>query len=309
MSEPLQVLFEGRGAPAPDLTSSSFGPFIVHTCSGLDEAARSLQLARHDALLLRAATPPDLHALQAWGALPHIVLDTAVVVLTPEPAANDLARLIQFGVQEVVPLRDAHSERLGLALRQAVQRKRIEVAGRRAFATDLGTGLPNRAQLMEHMTHLLALREREPAPMALIELRVEGIAHAAATLGVEAANVLRRKVAVRLRSALRASDVLAALGDDRFVVLLAWLDDAADGERVAIKLAQSLQRPLSVAGRDLTFAVGVGIARYPADARDADALLRLTASQAVQSRARGRAGLLHGVQRTAAANDESPSQL
>ena len=41
-----------------------------------------------------------------------------------------------------------------------MQRKRLDIAARRAHATDLATGLPNHAQLMEHMTHLLALRER-----------------------------------------------------------------------------------------------------------------------------------------------------
>ena len=58
------------------------------------------------------------------------------------------------------------------AVRRArkVERKRLEVAARKAYATDLATGLPNHAQLMEHMTHLLALREREPAPMVLLVL-------------------------------------------------------------------------------------------------------------------------------------------
>ena len=38
-----------------------------------------------------------------------------------------------------------------------------------------------------------------------------------AALGAESANVLRRKVAVRLR----ASDVVASIGNDAFLVLLA----------------------------------------------------------------------------------------
>jgi GGDEF domain-containing protein len=86
------------------------------------------------------------------------------------------------------------------------------------------------------MTHLLALREREPAPMAVIALRIEGLSGVAASLGRESANVLRRKVAVRLRASLRASDVVASIGNDAFVVLLAWIDSPADGERVAGKL-------------------------------------------------------------------------
>jgi len=55
--------------------------------------------------------------------------------------------------------------------------------------------------------------------------------------------------------------------------------------------------------------VGVGVARYPGDSRDADALLRLAISQASQSGARGRAGFFDGLPRgPSAANDETPGQ-
>jgi diguanylate cyclase (GGDEF)-like protein len=306
MSAPIQLLFEG--ATPPDLATSALGPFIVQCCAGLDDAARHLQVGRFDALLLQANTAQQLDALLQWSALSHAVLDAAVVVLMPEPGGADVARLLQLGVQEVVPTREAAPERIALALRQSVERKRVEQAARRAYATDLGTGLPTHAQLMEHMTHLLALREREPAPMAVLVLRIEGLGAAEAALGSEAANVLRRKIAVRLRSGLRASDVVAALGADRFAVLLAWIDDVADGQRVVAKLSQSLQRPLNVAGQDVAVAVGAGVARYPGDGRDADTLLRLAGSQAALHHAQGRVSLAARTARgDAAANDEVPT--
>ena len=83
----------------------------------------------------------------------------------------------------------------------------MERAARKAYATDLQTGLPNRQQLIEHMSQLLALRGREPAPMALLVLRVEGFATTEARLGRESANVLRRKVAVRLEAVTGISRV------------------------------------------------------------------------------------------------------
>jgi len=309
MSAPIQLLFQGDSPP--DLATSALGPFIVQRCGSLDEAAQQLQSDRFDALLLQAGTAAQLHALLQWSALSHAVLDSALVVLMPEPGGNDVTRLLQLGVQEVVPTREAHADRIALALRQAVERKRVEQAARRAYATDLGTGLPNHTQLMEHMTHLLALREREPAPMAVLVLRIEGLAATEAMLGAEAANVLRRKIAVRLRSGLRASDVVAALGADRFAVLLAWIDDVADGDRVVAKLSESLKRPLNVAGQDVAVAVGAGVARYPVDGRDADTLLRLAGSQAALSNAQGRAGFAARSSRGggSAANDELPTQF
>ncbi|MEK8052188.1 diguanylate cyclase [Ideonella sp. DXS22W] len=289
MSEPIQLLFLGRGAP--DLSTSVFGPFVVHPCADRAELALALEHHHCDALVIGADLAEPLTALAGWAELPRAVIDAAVLVVAPEPASADALRLVRLGVQDVLPQRDLGVEALGRAVRLAVERKRLERMARKAYATDLATGLPNHQQLMEHMTHLLALREREPAAMALLALRIDGLAATEARLGAESANVLRRKVAVRLRSGLRASDVVASVGQDSFAVLLAWIDSAADGPRVAAKLAQSLQRPFTVAGQDVAVAVNVGVAQYPEHGKEADALLRRAMAQAGEAPTLGRAGL------------------
>ncbi|MBL8349488.1 MAG: GGDEF domain-containing protein [Burkholderiaceae bacterium] len=289
MSHPIQLLH--LGATAPDLSTSAFGPFVVHAVADLDQLASALDRQAYDAVVIEQADAEALPVLAAWPRLARAVLDAAVLVLAPEPGASAAVRLVQLGVQEVMPLRETGSATLARCARLAVERKRLEIAARKAYATDLATGLPNHAQLMEHMSHLLALREREPAAMALLALRIVGLAATEARLGTEAANVLRRKVAVRLRSGLRASDVVASVGADSFVVLLAWIDDAANAERVAAKLAGSLQRPFSVAGQDVAVAVSTGVAQYPLQGKEADALLRRALGQAGDARATGRAGL------------------
>ena len=260
-------------SPGPSLDDSGHGPFAFQTVDTLDALAAS----DADALLVQL---PQLAELLAWPALEAAALRTATVVVAADPDPALVQRLVQAGVQDVLPAADAQGARLALALSVAVARKRLDIATRRAYATDLSTGLPNHPQLLEHMSHLLALREREPAPMALIVLRVHGLAATEAALGVEAANVLRRKAAVRLRSGLRASDVVASIGVDAFAVLLAWIDAPQDGERVAAKLAQSLARPFSVAGREQGLGVGAGLANYPEHGKDAETLLRRALAQA-----------------------------
>ncbi len=262
------------GAP-PGLEASPWGPFAVETAATLNDATARLREDAPAALLVQG---PDAAALASWSSLSHAVLDAAVVAaadLGPEAAAA----LLRLGVQDVLPAAAA-PEALARALRLGVERKALEQSARKAYATDLATGLPNHAQLLEHMTHLLALREREPAPMALIVLRVEGLARTAEALGAESANVLRRKAAVRLRAALRASDVVASIGADAFAVLLAWIDAPADGQRVAAKLAQSLAKPFSVAGRPQQLAVSAGLAVYPEHGKQAENLLRRALGQA-----------------------------
>lgn len=271
-------------------------------CASLDEAAAQLRNVSFEVMV--AAVPAE--SLLHWPALSHAVLDTAVIALLAEaPTEAMVASLLERGVQDMVVQSDAPALALHRRMDIAVRRKLLDRGARKAFATDLATGLPNHAQLLEHMTHLLALREREPAPMAVIALRIDGLAAVVTSLGTESANVLRRKVAVRLRASLRASDVVASIGNDAFLVLLAWIDAATDGERVAAKLVQALRQPFNVAGNDVAVGVSAGLALYPEHGKTADALLRRSVGQAASLATLGREGFASHVERgpSTAAND------
>jgi diguanylate cyclase (GGDEF)-like protein len=273
-------------------------------CASLDEAAEQLRNVSFEVMV--AAVPAE--ALLQWPALSHAVLDTAVIaLLTEAPTEAMVASLLERGVQDMVVQSDAPAVALHRRMDIAVRRKLLDRSARKAFATDLATGLPNHAQLLEHMTHLLALREREPAPMAVIALRIDGLPAVVASLGAESVNVLRRKVAVRLRASLRASDVVASIGNDAFLVLLAWIDAATDGERVAAKLVQSLRQPFNVAGNDVAVGVSAGLALYPEHGKTADALLRRSVGQAASLATMGREGFANRVERgpSTAANDDA----
>ncbi len=283
MASVLQVVC--LSAAPPDLSTSAYGPFVLHACASLDQLSDRLREQPYDAVLVSADPRWPAERLLQWPAWSHAVMDSAVVVVAPEPHPLLATRLIQRGAQDVVPVRESSGDALARVLRLAIERKRLEVSARQAFANDLATGLPNLPQLLEHITHLLALREREPAPMALLALRVEGVAAVESRLGTESANVLRRQLAERLRSGLRASDVVASIGGDVFAVLLAWIDAAADGDQVAAKMALAAQRPFSVAGQALSLSVGLGVSQFPGHGRQAEPLLRLAMEQASASAA------------------------
>ena len=265
----LDVLAVGAAAKAV----AGLEGFEVHAGTDLATAAA------RDAVLLHAADADALAALAARPELAQAAFATAVVVLSAaaDPAREDA--LLRLGVQAVA-LESEGRGALARVLRHAVLRKAVERNARTAYATDLATGLPHAAQLLEHMTQLFALRERQPSPMAVIALRVEGYAAAAARLGGEAANVLRRKVAVRLRGGLRASDVVAAIGPEMFGVLLGHIDAQGDAERVAGKLVRALQQPFTVAGQPCRVGAAVGLALYPLHGKDAAALLQRAVAQA-----------------------------
>ena len=285
------------------LASSGFGPFAVQAFEGVEAVLTRLGKGGCDALILADDGAGDARRIASAASTGTAIL-TVVATLDPSTVLGWLRR----GAQDLLLRDDLAAPLLALRLRAAIERKRLEHDARTAYATDLDTGLPHQRQLIEHMSQLIALREREPAPMAVLALRIEGLATTRARLGREASGALRRKVGVRLRAGVRASDVVASLTDDHFAILLGSILTPADAARVGAKLLKALTEPFKVAGHDVAVAAAIGIGQYPQDGAQPDALLRRAVAAAAEAPAQGRAGLSNfheaGGRAPAAANDD-----
>lgn len=290
------------------LADAPFGPFDLRRCANSIEALAKAQRDGASAVLVEAGA-----GMAFIDAVVRSAADVAILVV--DPATDATASLgwwqwWQYGVQDVLAPADLGSASLPQRVRAAIERKRYErdtvKAHATTYATDLETGLPHQQQLMEHISQLVALRERQPSPMALLVLRIEGLATTRARLGDPAAQVLRRKIAVRLRAGVRASDIVAALADDCYAVLLGAMLAAADAARVGAKLQLAMLEPFKIAGADVAVASALGIAQYPDDGSQPDALLRRAVGLAVSAPAQGRAGYANAAEGgvTGAANDE-----
>jgi diguanylate cyclase (GGDEF)-like protein len=222
--------------------------------------------APYDAIVLDASSvivsATEVEAIAARAALLAVVI---------EPDAEHALGWLRRGADDVLSPEELNGAAGWRRLRFAIERRRRLEGRQPAYATDPATGLPHRQQLLEHLSQLLALREREPAPMAVLVLRVELPDAAAAG---EDLGLLRRKIAVRLRAAVRASDIVASVGDESFVVVLGAVLSAAEAARVADKLVAGLIAPFKLGGGACSVEVAVGIAHYPHDGNQADRLLR-----------------------------------
>lgn len=263
------------------------------------------ELAQHDAVVLCARTEAELQDGALLARIQQLALDAAVLVLAPGLSDTSALKLLRAGAQDV--LTDTQPAQVARSVRFAVERKLKERSARLAYTTDLATGLPHQDQLLEYVSQLIALRAREPAALVLMVLRTEGLQRAAAQLGREGAQVLRRKLAVRLRAALRASDVVASIGADMFGILLGHVDSAADGHKVVGKLVRALQQPLQVAGQPFVVEVAAGLAQWPEHGHDPVELLQRAKAQAASTAAMGRQGYGIRMERSPgpAANDET----
>ena len=293
---PLRLLAVATTISAPGFTSE--------TSRGWAEAIERLAGdERFDVVVVDVERAPALATDVA-----AVVARAALVVVVVEPDAEHATGWLRQGADDVVGRDELVGAVAPRRLRFAVERRRRRDLDGNAYATDPATGLPHRQQLVEHLSQLLALRDREPAPMAVLALRVEGLEPRGGGAGAVEAATLRRKIAVRLRAGVRASDVVAAIDDDAFAVLLGSIVAAADAERVAAKLVASLLAPFSVGAIDRHVAVAIGISCYPHDGQEAERLLRRALALAAAAPAASHAGPAAaldaaGGERTAANDD------
>ena len=94
------------------------------------------------------------------------------------------------------------------------------------------------------------------------------------SLGHQAGDALLKVVSERIRDCLRGSDVLFRMGGDEFTVILPRIGAPQDAALVAMRIIDAVSLPVSLREREFAVGATIGIALYPGDARDAEALVR-----------------------------------
>jgi diguanylate cyclase (GGDEF)-like protein len=153
------------------------------------------------------------------------------------------------------------------------ERKRSEDRIAHLAHHDALTGLPNRTLLNDRLSQALHINAREGGGLAVLALDLNRFKAVNDGFGHAAGDGLLKLVADRLRGALRASDTLARVGGDEFVVVLTDVDRVVAGG-LAQRLIESLAEPFQM--NDLRVRIGssIGIALCPRDGDSADALLK-----------------------------------
>jgi diguanylate cyclase (GGDEF)-like protein/PAS domain S-box-containing protein len=139
---------------------------------------------------------------------------------------------------------------------------------------DFLTDLPNRVLLRDRITQAIALALRNDKQLAVLFIDLDDLKPVNDQLGHAVGDELIRSVALRLRAAVRDSDTVSRNGGDEFVVLLSEIAHAEHAALSADKIIAAVAAPHEVFGRKLRVTASVGVAVYPIDGADADALLK-----------------------------------
>jgi len=153
---------------------------------------------------------------------------------------------------------------------------------------DVLTHLPNRKLFTDRLRNALTHAKRSGKSVAVMFIDLDHFKSINDTLGHTAGDELLLEMAQRLRHCVREDDTVARLGGDEFTIILSDLRHPEDALAVAQKILETVQKPVAIGATPVSTSASIGIALYPDDGGDAEALLRNADSAMYRAKEAGR---------------------
>jgi diguanylate cyclase (GGDEF)-like protein/PAS domain S-box-containing protein len=208
--------------------------------------------------LAQPADPPEL-----WGALDDVLRGERDFYAADKEFLRADGTTLWTHLRATVVRDELGRRRFLLGLFEDVTERRIMHMNLRHQAThDPLTGLPNRTLFFEHLEEILGTADPE-ARIALCYLDLDGFKEVNDTLGHVVGDKLLIAVAERLaQCASRPGRLVARMGGDEFVMLLADGMDAAAATDAADEILGALRRPIAFDGRRMSVSASVGVVEH-----------------------------------------------
>jgi len=215
----------------------------------------------------------------------HCALGFPVVV------SGDFYGVMEFFAAEV-RVRDEElveiAKQLGSQIGQFIARKEAEQNLNFVATHDALTSLPNRTMFGDRLSQALSQAQRYHRHLAVLFVDLDGFKAVNDNFGHNVGDFLLKEVATRLRSGLRAGDVVGRMGGDEFVVLIEEFKERSEIAEVARKIVEAAAQPVAVAGQFCQVTASVGISAFPQDGRDSQTLVRNADSAMYRAKEQGK---------------------
>lgn len=142
-------------------------------------------------------------------------------------------------------------------------RKQAETALTRRATHDPLTGLPNRTLLADRLSHALSMAARTDGQVGLLFCDLDGLRAVNNSLGHLVGDRLLVTVAKRLRAVCRASDTVARVSGDEFVVIFEDAETPNELEEVAQRIIDALGEPVVMEEGTAKTGASVGLLMTP----------------------------------------------
>lgn len=173
-------------------------------------------------------------------------------------------KIILLGVNWDVSADVRLQEELSRAQRETAQRNEdLEAARKRMEHNSLHdalTGLPNRRYLDQRLEELLHVGDAQTAPLTVLHMDLDRFKEINDTLGHGAGDAILRHVATELVSLVGASDFVARIGGDEFVIVCLGCDVAGGYEALGFRIIAAVNQPIIYNGHECRVGASIGIA-------------------------------------------------
>jgi diguanylate cyclase (GGDEF)-like protein len=133
------------------------------------------------------------------------------------------------------------------------------------------TGLANRALLQDRTAQALTRQERAGGRVAMLFIDLDRFKLVNDSLGHAAGDSLLLQAAQRLDDAVRASDTVARIGGDEFIVLCEGVTPT-QADELAHRIVQSFRTPFALLGQEALVTASIGVAVADPEASPAELL-------------------------------------
>jgi len=173
-------------------------------------------------------------------------------------------------------LRDEQGQVIGFnsVSRDVTQRIEFEQQLADMATHDFLTGLPNRLLLNDRLHVALAQAHRNKNKLAILALDLDRFKAVNDTLGHHVGDELLKAVGHRLTGIIRSGDTIARMGGDEFMLLMPELHQSDSTPSIIGKIAGAFEAPFMIEGHRVSISASIGIALYPDDGLDMEALMR-----------------------------------
>ncbi len=182
--------------------------------------------------------------------------------------------LVHVEAQSSLIRRDGKPYAIQGIARDITERKMFEQRLSEMATHDFLTGLPNRVLLNDRFIMALAQAHRNKHMLAIIAVDLDRFKSVNDTLGHQAGDDLLKAIAKRLKDSVRSSDTVARMGGDEFLLLMPELHFVEDANKIIDKIALAFKEPFIIQGSRLNMSASMGLAIYPDDGEDMEALMR-----------------------------------
>jgi diguanylate cyclase (GGDEF)-like protein len=127
---------------------------------------------------------------------------------------------------------------------------------------------------LDSLKHDLAMAQRNTKRLAVLFLDLDGFKAVNDKLGHDAGDLLLQGVSKRLKGTIRASDMVARVGGDEFIIVLNVIQTDEDAALAANKIIMALSEPFDINGQRCHVGGSIGISLFPDNSKDPETLIK-----------------------------------